>query len=534
MAEQIDRFFHLNRTEIDNCSDEVFSYLVRNNIDRKEALRVRLSLEEVLLTWLEKLGADTEVELLCSRRFGKQSVRLQCRGTECNPFLADNGEYGTWVTALRSRLECLPQFRYADTYNRVIFNVRAKTVSRLLIMLLAVIAGILVGLLGRILPNEVRQSACGNLFTPIYNTYLGAFSLCGVPTIFTSVVIGILGANDITAFSNNGRRMIRRFLRITAITAAAAILVALPFFRLNFGAASFSFQYADFTKMLLNWIPTGLLQPFLDCNAMQLIVMGVAFGLALLLLNLASGHFVSALNDLHRVLLHIIGWLSRLIPLFVFLMLINSIWASEADVLLSAWKSWVVTTGMEALVIVALLVLVALKYRAPILNLMKKLFKTFLVALGTNTCVASVSDNYDCCSNRLGIDPRVYSFGIPIGTTVFKPATAVRLIILCFFMAEAQETEVSVWWLVMLWVMAVVLSIAIPAVPGGMIIFCPMFFSQMGLPVALVTQMLATDVFFDCFCTAFNQIAVPLALVKHAGSIGMLDEGMLSNRAKQR
>lgn len=39
------------------------------------------------------------------------------------------------------------------------------------------------------------------------------------------------------------------------------------------------------------------------------------------------------------------------------------------------------------------------------------------------------------------------------------------------------------------------------------------------------------EVFFDCFCTAFNQIAVPLALVKHAGSIGMLDEGMLSNRA---
>ena len=533
MAQSLERRFYLNAVEIDNCSEQVYDYLTQRNIPRKEALRIRLSVEEVLLTWLEKLGAGTEIKLLCSRRLGKESVRLQCRGAECNPFTADKGDLGDWVNALRSSLEFLPLYRYADTYNRVIFNVRVKTLSRLLVTVLAIAAGIALGLLGALLPHELRQTVCENIFTPVYNAYLAAFSLCGVPVIFTSVVTGILGADDITAFSANGRRMIGRFLLLTALAAAGAILVALPFFRLNFGAEGFVFQYGELLQMLLDWVPTGLLQPFVDSNAMQLILLGGAFGICLLLLNLGGGSLVGLLNDLHRVLQQIIGWLSRLIPLFVFLMIVNSIWTSESAVLLSAWKSWVVTTGMEALIVAVLLVYVAVKYRARVTDLLKKLGRTFITALGTNTCVASIGDNYDCCGNKLGIDPRVYSFGIPIGTTIFKPATAARLVILCFFMAEARGMGVSLWWVVTLWVMAVAFSIAIPAIPGGVIIFCPMLFSQMGLPTELVTQMLATDVFFDCFCTAFNQIAVPLALVPHADSLGLLTREMISRPAEE-
>ena len=533
MKTAISRRFYLNSAEIDRCSEEVFGYLIENKINKKEALRIQLSVEEVLIAWLEHLGAGTEIKLLCSRRLGKQSIRLQCRGVECNPFATDKGEYGEWVNNLKTGLEFLPVYRYSDAHNQVMFNVRTRTVSRLLVTVLAILAGVLLGAFGMLIPSGIRQAVCDNVFTPVYDAYLAAFSLAGIPLIFTSVLTGILGAGDITAFSNNGKKMIGRFIGLSVLSVLAAILIALPFFRLNYGTEAASLQYAELLSMILDWVPAGLFQPFIDSNAMQLILLGAAFGVAVLLLNLAGGHFVSAVNELHRLLGKFMSWLSNLIPAFVLIMIVNSIWTSEAAVLLSAWKSWVVTTGMEALIVAALLVWVAVKYGAGIGSLMKKLSRTFLVALGTNSCTASIPENYSCCENGLGIDPRVYSFGIPIGTTMFKPATAARLVILCFFMAEAQGIQVSVWWFLTLAIMALALSIAVPAIPGGVLIFCPLLFTQVGLPTELVTQMLATDVFFDCFCTAFNQVAVPLTLVLHADSVGMLSDEIIA-RPKDR
>ena len=533
MTEKIDRRFNLNGAEIDRCAEEVFRYLTESRIDRKEALRIRLSLEEVLLVWLEKLGAGTEVKVLCSRRFGRQSIRLQCRGVECNPFAEEKGEYGQWVQALRSNLEFLPSYRYADSYNRVMFNVRQKTIGRLAVTVMAIVAGIALGLLGLLLPPALRQSVNEGFFTPVYDTYLAAFSLCGIPLIFTSVVTGILGADDITAFSNNGRRMMGRFALVSTVAAVAALGIALPFFRPAFGAGSMSFRGGALVETILDWVPGGLLEPFIESNAMQLVLLGVGFGVALLLLNRTEGSLVGMLNDLHRLLQKMMGWLSALIPVFVLVKIISSVWTSETAVLLAAWKSWAITIGLQAAMIAVLLVWVAVRYRAGVRELMRKLSKTFFVALGTNSCTTSIPDSYDCCGNALGIDPKVYSFGIPIGTTVFKPATAVRLVVLCLFMATAEGMTVSVWWLGLLVIMAVVLSISVPAIPGGVLILCPMLFTQMGLPTELVTQMLATDVFFDCFCTAFNQVAVPLVLVQHAGKAGLLNEQMISRPVEQ-
>ena len=231
---------------------------------------------------------------------------------------------------------------------------------------------------------------------------------------------------------------------------------------------------------------------------------------------------------MNNLMLEFSRWFTTLIPLFVLVTIVYSMWQSEIPVLLSAWKSWVVTTAMQAVAILLILPVICRKHHVSVWQLMKKVSKTFFIALGTNSCAASINANYESCGGKMGIDNKIYSFDIPVGTTVYKPATAVRLVILCLFMVTSgYPMPVSAGWIFMLGIMAFVLSIATPAIPGGTLMLCTMLFTQLSIPTEVLSQMLTTDVFFDCVCTAFNQVAVTLSLTSYASSVGMLDADIL-------
>lgn len=125
-------------------------------------------------------------------------------------------------------------------------------------------------------------------------------------------------------------------------------------------------------------------------------------------------------------------------------------------------------------------------------------------------------------ANKMGVQGNHIGFGIPIGTSVFKPALAARLIVVSFFMASVYQVGVSVEWFILAVLMAFIFSIAVPAIPGGALLF-----SQLGIPAGAMALVLATDFFFDCICTALCMVSTELALVQQADKMEMLDEKKL-------
>ena len=56
MAVEENFSFLLTAENIDLAAEKVMSYLQRLDLQNKEAIRLRLSVEEVLLSWLEVVG----------------------------------------------------------------------------------------------------------------------------------------------------------------------------------------------------------------------------------------------------------------------------------------------------------------------------------------------------------------------------------------------------------------------------------------------------------------------------------------------
>lgn len=526
-AKDIGFNFFLEADKIDLASEKIMDFLQQLALEHREALRIQLSTENILLAWQERFGKSAQVRLSCYSRMGQPLIRLQLDGDAFDPLEQSGDASSLWEKHLLSQMETRAAYSYIRGVNTITFRIVMPKRSPLVLLLFSLAAAALVGIAGGLLPPEARVAIAEQWLTPICTTYLNVLSFCGIPLIFLSVALGIRGIDDVNMFGRIGKKMVLHYFLVLLATTLLAAAAAYPMFRFIFGGSSLNIAYTDLLEMVLGWLPTSLLQPFLDCNAMQLILMGFIFGIGLLKLDPLARNLAGVLDDLQSLLLLVAEWFTRLIPVFVFIIIVKSFWLGQMSEILPAWKSWAVTSGLQATALLVMALQICRKNKVRLSLLLKKVSATFLIALGTNSCAASITESYACCGGKLGIDGKVFGFGIPIGTSIFKPSSAIRLIVLVFYMASTYQVGVSAEWFVMAILMTVMLSIAVPAIPGGTLMFCPMLFAQLGLPAEALTPMLATDIFFDAVCTAFNQVSVQMALIQQADVLGMLERDAL-------
>lgn len=512
----------LDGESIDLCSEKVGEYLKELKTARKEMMRIRLSVEEILLSWQEHFGDECRFVFKIYTFLRQPTVELRLFGSPFNPCSEEENEMGSYSRKMLSNLQATPLYSYKDGVNIISFKLQKKQRSPLFFLLFALAASAIVGLLGHYLPDTFRTDVVEKVLAPLCTTYVNVLNLAGIPLIFLCVALGIRGIGDPGTFGKIGKKMILHFLAVLLFATAFAALIGYPFFSFEGGTGGFSIQLGNFYEMLLGFLPTGLFEPFINCNAMQLLILGVAFGIALLILHPRAAAFGDMLEGINDILLLISKWFTRAIPFFVFVTIVKALWSEGLDDILTAWKSWVLTVGIQLLMVGLMMVQICIKNKIKLSVLVKKTLSTFLIALGTNSCCATIPEIYAGLDN-MGVSGRISGFGVPIGTSVFKPACAVRFVLLSFFMAELYSVEVTAGWLVTAVVMSAILSIAVPAIPGGVLMFCPMLFAQLGIPAEAVGGMLATDIFFDVFCTAFCQVSAELALVQQAGIMNMLD-----------
>ena len=523
--------FFLEAEQIDTASEKIIDYLTEIGLEHKEALRIQFSIEDILLKWQNRFGKMSNVQLSCYSRLGQQMITLKLDGDPYDPISKDDedDQYGEWSQKLLSGLKTTPLYSYSHNLNIVTFKVMQKKRNSFLTLLISIAAAIVIGLLGSLLPVEFRTNIAEGLMEPICSTYLNVLGFCGIPLIFLSVALGIVGVGDINIFQKIGKKMVLDYIATLFGIVVITAMFTFPLFSFTYGESAISLNYTNLLEMILGWLPINLIQPFIDCNAMQLIIMGAVFGIGLLKLDPLAKNMLKVLDDLNSFLLLVGEWFTHIIPIFVFIIIVKSFWAGEISSILKLWKPWVVTVGFQSAIMLFLALWICFKYKVNLIKLLKKVSETFFIALGTNSCTASIMENYACCGGKLGIAGSVFGFGIPIGTSIFKPCSAIRFVVLSYFMVSLYNINVSSGWFIMVIILSFMLSIAVPAIPGGVLMFCPMLFAQLGIPEEALITLLATDVFFDFICTAFNQVAVQFALVNQAGRMDMLDKGMLKS-----
>lgn len=520
--------FLLNGESVDIISDKVTAFLEELQTERKNQIRIRLLVEDLLLDWREKFSDEAACLVKMGKRFGRPYISLEVEGEAFNPLEKEADEYGSYRNRLLANMGLAPLYSYAGGRNRMMFKLKKQKMNPLLSLAVTVAAAIIVGMLGMYLPDALRMAILDNVLTPIYDTFFNLLGTIAGPMVFLSVAWGIYGIGDTSTFGRIGKSMILHFIGVVFLMSIAGVLMVLPFLSLNLVLQSGDMsQLGSLFQMILGFVPTDIVTPFQDGNSMQIILLGAAVGAALLILGNQTEIVALTIEQINYIIQFLMEFISSMVPAFIFIVLVQMLWSDTLDVVLSAWKPVVLFVIIGVLLSAALILVAGFRCKANPLMLLKKCFPGFLIAVTTASSVASFGTCANSCEKKLGIRNNITSFGVPLGIVMFPPGTALSFIVICIYTAEMYGVECSLTWFVLAIFTSVVLAIASPPIPGGTLTCYTILFTQLGLPEEAIVVALALNVLLDFVATGMNMFCLQLELLLQARRLKMVNDKIL-------
>lgn len=500
--------------------------LTEAGTDKRDVIRIRLSLEEILGVWLDKLeGAFVLYKTV--QKFGRLTIEVCVEGMQIG--VDEDAQGVLFSSRLLSQAGLALDYSYKDGRNCLICYPPQKAhIGQMAGLVIAILAALFLGGVTRILPEEVKNSAVG-ITEPIFNTILGILRAISSPMIFLAVCWGIISMGDLATVGKIGKRLITRMVISTFAIGTVFILLASPFFEIVWGKNEAAFGgFADIYTMVLGIVPSDIVSPFLEGNALQIIFLGVCTGIALLVL----GQRVSVLQDVivqaNEVVHFLMEAIGRFVPVFVFLSIFNLMLFDAGVTFWGIIKVFALAIPGCLLLILFYVFMVAARFRISPVLLVKKLLPTYLIALSTASSAAAFATNLETCTNRLGIPDKVANFAIPLGQVVYKPGGVICFLTMALCTAEEYNTEITVMWLVTAVLTVGLLAMAAPPVPGGALSIFTVMFMQLNIPGEAIAIAVALNSILDFIMTSSGLTCLQAEVTLTAGYLKLLDKEKLA------
>ena len=518
----------LSAKTVDEISEFAASFFLSVGMEKKNIARYRLSVEELLLAFLEQKGEGIDVTVSTYQRFFKPYFSISVAGKAFDPFRSRENAIGSYSSSLLKTIGLSPDYSYQNEENVFTFKVRKKRLNPLITLLITLAAAFAVGFAGFLLPESIRIGILNQFLTPLHDTFLNLLGCAAGPMIFLSVSWGIYGIGDTTTLGRIGKKMILGLLFSLYVSLVAIGLLILPFFSLSFSSGSSGGSgIKSIFELILGIIPENIFTPFINGNSLQIIFLAFLIGIAMLFLGKRTAAVAKAVEQINYIVQFLMEFVGLLVPYFIFIVLVRFIWSDTLQAMGSVAKFFAVLVGAILVMTFCHILFISVKFRVNPLTLVKKGLPTLMIAISTASSAAAFGSNMNACEKKYGIERSVTSFGIPLGMVMFKPSTAISYFLYAVFFAEYYGLECSISWIVIAFFISGILSVATPPIPGGALTAYTIIFLQLGIPAEALAITLAIDAVVDFITTGFDQFLLPFSLINRASGIGRLDLDIL-------
>ncbi len=519
--------YELTAKAIDDISESIREYLESLSIERRNILRIRLTMEEMLLRIRDVQDRPLQISLGLGKQYGKPLVSLKYGG---QPFDPTEGDSEQWNDRILASAGLSPTWNYRGKTN--VLSLRLTGTgghSALFYIMIAAAVAVLVGIAGQFLPEHFKAAADEIILAPVMNGFLGLLNtFAGIMIAFT-ICSGVLGVGDSAALGKIGKGLLHRLFMICLVISAFALCFASAFLDLNFsssGGNGFS-QLGQISEMIFGILPANPISPFLNCNTMQIIVIALFAGIGLLTLPEQGQHLRILVDECAKLTQFITSSICSLVPLFVFTALLRQIWSGAVSQMLALWKPLLLIIGAGLIMAAFMLTMTGIQIKCSPFLILKKLMTPFLVGFTTASSMSAFSAGIETCEKKLGAERSFLEFALPVGSVIYKPASLCMLCVLACSLAEIYSLDVNPAWFVMAWITATLLSIAIPPIPGAGLTIYSILFSQLGIPADALFLAAALDVVVDFFDTGVNVLLLNLEMIRESVIMNRNDREML-------
>ena len=162
------------------------------------------------------------------------------------------------------------------------------------------------------------------------------------------------------------------------------------------------------------------------------------------------------------------------------------------------------------------------------LRMLRKCLPNYLSFALLCSTSAVMPQTLDTCTNRLGIDPEVSAFSMPLGSTMNMDGACIYLTISALFLAGLYGVGVTPAMMVKLGFTTLLLSVGAPPIPGAGFICLSILVIQLGIPMDSIGFLLGIDQIMSMCRTVVNgagDITVTASVAYNEGrmEVGVFD-----------
>lgn len=354
------------------------------------------------------------------------------------------------------------------------------------------------------------------------NLFIRVVQMIMIPLMFSSVVQGIAGGNNKEYLMKSGPKLLIYYGITTTTVLILAVLLASVIQPGNYMDASnlltadmainpaianetTRLSFGDIPNMITELLPANPLEALVSGDMLSIVVFAVIIGVSLA--NIPSDTAIPLLKVLYSVqeiTMSITRWAMKLAPIAVFGLMcqVTSKVGIETIMGLSLFMATVLL-GLLLVVVVYSCILLFVA-RINIRQFFTDARDVLLLAFSVASSAAVMPLTLKTAEEKMGINPSVSRFIIPVGVSLNMDGTAVFQAIATLFLAQVYGLQLDTPTIMVVIVTTILASIGTPSAPGAGVIVLGSVLGTIGIPVTAIALIIGVDRLLGMFRTSVN------------------------------
>jgi len=341
--------------------------------------------------------------------------------------------------------------------------------------------------------------------------YLNLIQMMIIPIIFVAVSTGIINIGSSSDLGRIGFKSIVVFVGMFITTAAISLVISYlirPGQRINIdagGGYDGEITEPSVADFFMNIVPSNLFQAISEGDIFATILFTVIFSVAIVIVGKEADPVKTFINSLSKVIFKILDFIKELTPIGIIFLMAYAI-AEYGAGIFSALGLYIFTAYFACIIVFILVMLIPVWLYSKFnpIDFIKGIYKVWLVSLSTTSSAVTMPTTMRVTRNDFKVSESITNFVVPLGTTINMAGGAVSFSLLAVFVSDFYDIPLGIGQIIYLVMIATILNMAAPGIPGGGIVLGASFLTLLNLPIELMGPIAAIYRLLDMAYTTMN------------------------------
>lgn len=497
----------LNKGAVDSISESIHTFMKGSKVSSREITKTCLSVETILLKWLESGMAGKSCKVYSKSWLGQYHIMLELAGDKIDPMekVADDGAdelskyINNYVASTLINMKVEWGYKYIDNVNIVNITIPRSPMGMLPKIGIAIALAFALGnLVINFTSPEAAASLSKDVVAPAFGAIMSLLKTTAVLMVFTSIIAGIANIGDMSTLKSIGGVFLKSNITSSVIFGAAfTVILCLMFDVVKVTDDADLNLFGTVYQLFLGIIPPDIVSPFAQGNTLQIVFIAVCVGLIIIVLRPNVPNVIKLATELNMITMYAIRCICQLVPLIIFLSFMRMVLNDEISAIISAWKMPVTAFALATLGNILVLLIASKRCGADVKKLFKNIFPLYLMGATTCSSTTCMPEAETVLCKKYGVENGLFAFAYPLGQMLNKGMNNIRFLIYVIGLAEIWHVQMGIGEIVTLAIVSILLSLTVPPIPGGSMAMIAILLHQFGVPDEALAIAISMEFLLD-------------------------------------